>query len=171
MSATLTLRKDLLLDLADELMDGHVSYKFGAKPLLNKEIADVTAADCSGFLRYLLYYASDKRIQMPSGSWHQEEWCKTTGLPKVDYATTASYDGCLRIAFLPKKNGNPRHVWLILNGETIESHGPTKGPNRRSWDLPKLKDNANACFQLACLYSPSVTPVHVFRSPGHCIAP
>ncbi|MDQ3332216.1 MAG: hypothetical protein M3552_16460, partial [Planctomycetota bacterium] len=126
---------------------------------------------CSGFVRYLLYHASDKRVKIAAGSWHQEEWCKNSGLPKVEYSTAGLSDGWLRIAFLPKKNGNPRHVWLILNGLTIESHGRTTGPNRRPWDLPKLKDNAHACFLLAQMYSPSVTPVTFPRSSWYCIAP
>lgn len=171
MVLTLQLEKNVLLSLTDDLMDGHVSYKFGAKPLLTKDPADVKEADCSGFVRYLLYHASDKRIKIPAGSWHQEEWCKNSGLESVAYSTAALNDGCLRIAFLPKKNGNPRHVWLILNGQTIESHGRTTGPNRRPWDLPKLKDNAHACFKLAQTFSLSVLPVMTPKASWYCIAP
>src|SRR5918994_1928183 len=118
MSTSLQIEKSLLFAFADDLMDGHVSYKFGAKPLLNKEPEDVKAADCSGFVRYLLYHVSDK----------------------------------------------PRHVWMILNGQTIESHGRTTGPNRRPWDLPKLRDNAHSCFKLAQPYSLSVMPVTTPKS-------
>jgi hypothetical protein len=171
MSASFQLEKGLLFTFIDDLMDGHVSYKFGAKPLLNKEPGDVKEADCSGFVRYLLYNVSDKRIKIPAGSWHQEEWCKNSKLERVEYSTAALSDGCLRIAFLPKKNGNPRHVWMILNGQTIESHGRTTGPNRRPWDLPKLKDNAHSCFKLAQTYSLSVMPVTTPKASWYCIAP
>ncbi len=171
MAATLQLEKNLLLELAGELMDGHVSYKFGAKPLLTKETSEIKEADCSGFVRYLLYHASDKRVKIPAGSWTQEDWCKKQGLPAVDYSTAALSDGWLRIAFLPKKNGNPRHVWFVLNGQTIESHGHTKGPDRRPWDLPKLKDNAHACFKLAQMYALEIVPVYKAFFPGGCILP
>ncbi len=166
MAATVFLEKNLLLELSAELMDGHVKYVFGAKPLLTKSAADVTEADCSGFVRYLLYHASDKRVKMPSGSWTQEDWCKKSGLPAVEYSTAALSDGWLRIAFLPKKDGHPRHVWLILNGQTIESHGRTIGPDRRLWDLPKLKNDAHACFKLAQMFSLEVGPVYTSYPAG-----
>lgn len=160
MSATLHLERNWLLELAGELMDGHVSYKFGSKPLLTKEPSEVTSADCSGFVRYLLYRASDMQIKIPAGSWNQEDWCKKTGLPKVEYSTAANNDGWLRIAYLPKKNGHPRHVWLILNGRTIESRGGV-GPDRRAWDTPVLKNNAHACFKLAQMYTLELGPITV----------
>ena len=127
--------------------------------MLTKEVSEIKSCDCSGFVRYVLYHSSDQQLKIHAGSWHQEEWCKSTLLAKVDYSTAANSDGWLRIAFLPKKNGKPRHVWFVLNGLTIESRGG-KGPDRRAWDTPVLKKNAHACFKLAQLYSLDVAPTY-----------
>src|SRR5205085_264760 len=106
------------------------------------------AIDCSGFVRYLMYRATHGEVIMPDGSWIQNDWCRHNHFAKVKYATAADADGWLRIAFLPPKKGHAGHVWLILNGMTLESHGH-KGPHSRPWDTAVLKSQVTDCYQLA----------------------
>jgi hypothetical protein len=150
----------VLLDLARQLMDGHIKYGFGSKARFQTKPEEIKAIDCSGFVRYLIYKATDGQVQMPDGSWNQDHWCKTSLLERADYATAASMDGWLRIAFIPVKKatagrpghpghkGHAGHVWLVLNGLTLESHGG-KGPDRRPWDTAVLKSQVSDCYKLA----------------------
>jgi hypothetical protein len=136
------------------LMDGHVIYRLGAKVWNPKTTppAKVTEIDCSGFTKYLTYLVATPRVNLPAGSWHQEQWCKKM-LWKVDYAKEASKsDGKIRIAFRPKTKENPdRHVWFILNGWTIEStsKGVHNGPSSLHWKA--RTSEAKSCYVLGQL--------------------
>jgi hypothetical protein len=95
-----------------------------------------------------MYKATGGAVHMPDGSWIQHDWCKHQKFMTADYNTDArQQDNWLRIAFLPKHEKHPGHVWLVLNGKTLESHGH-KGPDRRLWSTSALK-KVNACYVLA----------------------
>jgi hypothetical protein len=153
----------VLYDLCSRLMDGHIRYGFGSKAAFKTTPEDIKAIDCSGFVRYLIYHVTDGEVIMPDGSWNQNAWCKHNHLITVEFATAADIDGWLRIAFLPPKKGHAGHVWLILNGKTLESHGGV-GPDRRPWDTPILKSQVKNCYKMAQTNSfldspiPGVTP-------------
>jgi hypothetical protein len=159
MSTSIFIDRDLLLEYAAKLMDGHISYGWGDKAGLRQDPSTISKIDCSGLTRYLIYQATDRQLILPQGSWHQHDWCRTKKLERVDYGTAARYDGWLRIAFIPVKY-KFRHVWLILNGRTIESHG-RKGPNRRPWDTPILKKYVSDCYKLAQTYRIEMGPISV----------
>jgi hypothetical protein len=142
----------VLLSLCDQLMDGHISYGFGSKAGFHTKPEQIKAIDCSGFVRYVIYQATSGHVVMPDGSWIQNDWCKAKHFERVKYATAAGNDGWLRIAFLPPKPGHAGHVWLILNGKTMESHGH-KGPHRRPWDTKVLKSQAKDCYKVAMTYA------------------
>jgi hypothetical protein len=144
----MTIEYSRLIDVSNQLMDGHVKYSYGAKAALDKEPSDVTALDCSGFSRYLLYKASNTAIVLPNGSANQKVYCDNQKLTKVEYSTCGEKDGWLRIGFLAKNGSVPGHVWLILDSLTLESCGD-KGPTRRPWDQGVLKKNIWACYKLA----------------------
>ncbi|MGL4420914.1 MAG: hypothetical protein ACRCZF_09645 [Gemmataceae bacterium] len=137
-------------ELCSATMDGHIKYGFGSKAALNAKAADIKAIDCSGYVRWFLYQGTNGTLRIPDGSWVQKDWCEKQGLQEQVYANDAcKLDQIVRIAFLPSVNGHAGHVWLLYGGMTIESHG-SKGPNRRSWDTPVLKNSVNACFAIAC---------------------
>jgi hypothetical protein len=161
-TSSLFIDYDLLLEVSGKLMDGHVSYGLGSKaPSLDCDPAAITKIDCSGFVRYLLYQATDNQVVLPDGSWHQREWCQGKKLAKVDYEEAGSSDGWLRIAFISPRKGHAGHVWLILEGQTLESHGKTKGPDRRPWNTRVLTAGVSACFRLAQMYTITIGPVQV----------
>jgi hypothetical protein len=146
------------MDLVEALMkDGHIKYKLGAKPGLNTKPEDIKSSDCSGFVRYLLYNATNGHMNFGGGgggTWWQNKWCVDQGLDIVDYSTAANSDSHLRVAFIHGGGGKIGHVWLILNGLTIESHGG-KGANRRDWDTASLKNGVNVCYKLARIFAPA----------------
>jgi hypothetical protein len=146
---TINVDMDRLLEIARQMMDGHVKYGLGSKaPSLSCEPSAIKSIDCSGFVRYIIYKATSGAVHMPDGSWIQHDWCKLQKLPTADYKTEAmKLDNWLRIAFLPKHEKHPGHVWLVLNGKTLESHGH-KGPDRRMWNTPALKA-VNAFYVLS----------------------
>lgn len=160
--------KGYLLELCGQLMDGHISYGMGAKAKsLDLEPSQIKSIDCSGFTRYLIYKASGGQIKMVDGSDEQRDWCKKHGLRSQKYSEVAGLsDGCLRIAFIPRtyKNGKSvppyGHVWLVMDGQTIESRGG-KGPSRRSWSSSALTGRVNKCYILANLYSMTMGPITV----------
>ncbi len=132
------------------LMDGHVSYKLGAKAAVSKEPSEIAEIDCSGFLQYVLFHAAHAKIK--GGSWYQNKWCEDEGFAAVDYDTAGPRrDNILRLGYFSKKSGmTAGHIWLLLNGETLESYsGGTKhGPGRRPWDTKALKKNVDSCYEL-----------------------
>jgi cell wall-associated NlpC family hydrolase len=131
---------------------GKVKYKMGAKPPLNGVAGkDFTQSDCSGFVRWILWLATNGHLILPSGSWYQWEWCKDRDFKPTagGYAEGAAlHDRRLRIAFFGAKRGRAGHVWLILNGNTYESYGG-RGVGSRKWDTPVLLKNVEACYVLA----------------------
>lgn len=149
-------RKELDFGVSDmktvlpSLMDGHVHYVLGAKVwhVKTTEPSKITALDCSGFVKYLVYRTASPKINMPAGSWHQEKWCKKY-LRKVDYAKEApKKDGKVRIAFRDKTPSEIRHVWLVVNGWTIEctTKGGKDGPASLPWSVRRKE--TKACFLL-----------------------
>jgi len=148
------------MELVDALMkDGHIKYKLGAKPALKTTPEAITKSDCSGFVRYLMYNATDGAAEIGTGggTWWQNKWCEDQMLEEVDYSTAANNDGILRIAFIHGSKKKVGHVWLILGGQTIESHGGV-GADRRSWDTPKLKAGVDVCYKLATMIAPDLGP-------------
>ena len=135
-----------LIAFCQAMMDGHCSYGFGKKARpLSTAPADVSRIDCSGFVRYLLYQVTDRRVTIPDGSWNQDAWFRGNNFQQVDYADTAKHDGVLRLGYF---SGSPGHIWFVRNGKTLESHG-SKGPNRRKWDTGVLKKNVKRCYVVA----------------------
>jgi len=139
----ITLPIDVRLLLSTEKEMEGIAYKLDGKVPLSEPIEQIDNIDCSAFVRYVLYHATFKRTILPDGSWNQEQWCKESGLPRETYANTMLCDGAVRIAFL---YGKIRHVWLVLDGLTLESYGG-HGPGRRAWNHSHLI-HAGACFRL-----------------------
>ena len=168
--ANIYIESNYLQELCQQMMDGHVSYGYGSKVPLDAEPSQIKKIDCSGFSRWLIYQATDGLVTMVEGSDEQHAWCKKQKLTKQNYFQTAALsDGQLRIAFIPRVYGEggkvakAGHVWLVLDGQTIESHGG-KGPSRRAWNHSSLTARVGACFVLAQLYSLTIGPVVV--TPG-----
>lgn len=131
---------------------GRVKYRLGAKCALDADSHTITKIDCSGFSRWILYRASDGAIKMPDGSQMQLAWVRDQGWRKlVDYSDVQHAEedpSRLFIAFLSPKPGNawPRHVWLVVAGKTMESHG-SGGVNSRPWNTPALR-GCKKCFEV-----------------------
>lgn len=127
---TIDMDPSKVVALADHLIKANVHYKLGAKIAPLAQMDGIDAVDCSGFVRWLIYHATNKKLTIPDGSFYQQEWCEEAGF-KVSTDGGAK-DGAIRIAFLPKIGNSERHVALIHDGFTMESHGGV-GPNRRAW--------------------------------------
>src|SRR5438874_13190273 len=101
------------------LKDGHIHYAMGSKPSLMAKPDKIKSCDCSGFVRYLLYNASDGAITIGNGggTWFENKWCQDENLEEVGYSTAANNDGYLRIAFIHGGGTKIGHVWLIYAGK------------------------------------------------------
>lgn len=136
----------LLLSLVGKVQR-RVKYRLGAKaPSLDCDSTEINSIDCSGWVRYLIYRATHGKVTMPDGSWTQHEWCKRQGFKKCAYANAGLLDGRLRLAFINPTNV-PGHVWIIHNGQTIESYGG-RGPSRRCWNVRVLTRDVSDCYVL-----------------------
>lgn len=135
-----------LLDIVDQLRARAVGYALGAKAILLSPISSIADLDCSGLIRYVLFHATYKRVMVPDGTWWQDDWCQKQGFERIDYKSTAGDgDNRLRIAF--KHVGPVSHAWLVLNGQTIESHRGV-GPDRRDWKTGALYRHVSRCYLL-----------------------
>lgn len=111
---------------------------------------DYSHIDCSGWVRAAVAYATNGAeggpVVIPDGSQNQLDWFASSGFKPTIYENTALRDNRLRIAFLRPHDTSEGvgHVWLVLNGKTMESHAPT-GPNSRDWNTPILS-HCHAAF-------------------------
>lgn len=130
---TLPVDVDTLKLLSDRTVQPGNQYEFGGKVALDADSSTVAASgiDCSGYVRWLLYRATNGRVKIPDGSAVQHEWFRDNGFKLSSVASACLMDQVLRIAFLPPGSGIG-HVALIRDGITFESHG-SAGPNRRQW--------------------------------------
>lgn len=140
---------DLLYRCHENAMKHNPGYSLGGKPpSLSAHANQLEGIDCSGYVRWLLYRATDGRVQMPDGSWFQEQWCQGGGFKKTSYLLHGKLrDNRLRIAFIRASGKKVGHVWLIHNGRTIESYGG-KGPGSRWWLTPALLRGVTSCYVL-----------------------
>jgi LysM repeat protein len=122
-----------VLALHNEL--DHVTYELGAKARMSADPSSIRKIDCSGYVRFVLYNASNGRVDCSpnGGTWWQEKWCNDNRLASSPYDQNGAgaSDGKLRIAF--KKSGGIGHVWLLHNGYTYESYGG-HGVGRKVWN-------------------------------------
>ena len=135
---TIAVNPDVLLDTLHRMQAAGVRYGLGAKaPSLDDAPGTFPAVDCSGFVRYAVWQASQAqaggRVELPDGSVTQHELCRVTFKP-CDKADLGDDDGVLRIAFLSPAQTSEGigHVMLVYRGRTLESHGG-HGPDSRAW--------------------------------------
>jgi len=135
-----------------------VRYRYGAKPPLGAQCAEVREADCSGFVRWLLDRAG---VTLPDGSANQREWVLQQGWRQLaryqDVRYAAKDPSRLFIAFLPPsersgKSGStihvPGHVWLVHEGFTIECHSALRATKPRPWNSAALNKPAAVAFEV-----------------------
>jgi hypothetical protein len=119
--------------------------------------------DCSGFVRYALYRATETKLVIPDGSQNQREWCEKQAADKLlhkvsKYENTNKYltKERLFIAFIkPWTNGcgTIGHVWLIgqfdkdISAETMESYGG-HGVGSRPWNARTLLREVYSVYEL-----------------------
>jgi hypothetical protein len=130
---------------------------------LSTSINSIEHLDCSGFIRYVLYRATETELTIPDGSQIQREWCEQLAaanlLHKVNnYANTNKYitKERLFIAFIkPWTNGCGEigHVWLVgqfnkdIFAETMESYGG-HGVGSRPWNSHTLLREVYSVYEL-----------------------
>jgi hypothetical protein len=111
-----------------------VDYELGAKAdPLSLQAGQFDSIDCSGFVRWAIYHATDHQLVIPDGSYNQHAWVQEQGFKPSVFEDGFLKDGAIRIAFLnPQDGGGVGHVMFINYGETCESHGG-HGPDFRGW--------------------------------------
>jgi len=131
---TLDLDMALLELLHSRVVQPGNQYKLGGKVnRLNADSSVVRAMgiDCSGYVRWILHRSTHDELVMPDGSVQQADWLDDMGFKRSSIEACKLKDGVLRIVQYRPTSGIG-HIALVLNGETIESHGGT-GPDSRPW--------------------------------------
>ena len=140
-----TVNRAKLIEIMNKTF-GSCKYKLGAKPKVIYPPEKIKYSDCSGYVRYVLYHTVEPAIILPSGSWYQEQWA-IANLTPCQYSDASKLDSIVRIAFIGKaaRQNKPGHVWLIVNGRTVECYGGV-GAGRREWDIPVLVERKPRCY-------------------------
>lgn len=142
----------LLLLLSERTVQPGDQYKLGGKaPSLKADSAIIRSLklDCSGYVRWILHRATDDQVVMPDGSDNQAEWLDLHGFKRSTVDAWFRKDGVVRIVHY-NPIGKVGHIAVVLNGETIESHGKA-GPDRREW----TGEGWQGACSVWCLTSPS----------------
>ena len=116
--------------------DAGVAYGFGSKdPNPGSGKVDFSEIDCSGFVRTLLMFAGNGTLDdFPDGSYTQGDWLAAKGLKPTLASNGGNTDGYLRCyVHHPDSLDGTGHVWLTVNGHTVESCGG-RGPCERHWN-------------------------------------
>lgn len=133
---------------------------------LSTPVNSIDNIDCSGFVRYALFHATNGALDIGDGSQNQRGWCEHKAaageLHAVQsYANSAKFINAHRlfICFIkPNTNGcGPvGHVWLVTQYDdgdnhtlagTLESHGGT-GINSRPWNSKTLVREFFSAYEL-----------------------
>lgn len=113
-----------------------VAYGLGAKVPFHGAVPgqDFTKVDCSGFVREVVFRATNPPFDFSDGSVTQHGWVERQGFEKSTVAAGMARDGAVRIAFLSPQDTSIHigHVVLLHDGVTWESHGGL-GPDSRPW--------------------------------------
>jgi len=157
--ATAAVSIDTLESVFSEMDTIGVKYGLGAKAqYLDIDPSKIPAIDCSGFVRYAIYKATNGKLTLPDGSQAQREWCEKSPLRKLaDYSDVqAGTQRSLYVAFIkPWTNGCQAvgHVWFVTKldaddtPDTMESHGGV-GVDSRRWDYLTLKRQVYSCYEI-----------------------
>jgi cell wall-associated NlpC family hydrolase len=153
MSLSIFVDNKRLTEFLKQIMDGHVHYAQHPRVELSTRPEAVHVIDCSGFVRYVLFRVCDIALAQ-DGSWHLNEWCKSYLQSEAEYKCASQMDGIIRVGYFAHPKGKPKHdghIWLILNGWTMESHGGHGrhgGPHRRRWNTKVLTHNVEHSYVL-----------------------
>jgi hypothetical protein len=132
MAKTIEVNRELLVELIKKTCDTKtIKYKMGTKCKIDADSADIKQIDCSGFVRWLIYRISG--FEMVDGSFLQRLSLDNLGFQHCNYTDCAKMDDVLRIAFITPEDGKAGHVFLVCNGQTVESYGG-HGVGRRPWN-------------------------------------
>lgn len=125
-----------LWEVLHHLENENCVYTYGGKaPSLDCDTSEVHGIDCSGFTKYALAKASNQQLIVSDGSFAQNDWCVSQGLPVADYSGIGQYgDGRFFWCFYINPSGIG-HTWFVDGtlGKSLESHGGS-GPSSRAWN-------------------------------------
>lgn len=114
-----------------------VPYVLGAKPPLVDSVPS-RGSDCSGYVRWLVWKATDHRLVLMEGSDGQAQYGEET-LQKVQYvelARNAHTLQCFLCHMRPPREGFG-HIWIVCHGKAYQcSYGA--GVNDKDFDAPSL---------------------------------
>lgn len=129
---SLPIKTDKLFEFLLANRAAGVGYGFGEKdPTPTKSLPiDYSAIDCSGFMRCLIYYATEGQVLLPDGSYLQRQWLKER-FERGQFEDQDLRDSAVRICVFVKRE-SVGHIWLVLNGYTMESCSG-RGPTSRDW--------------------------------------
>src|ERR1017187_6878010 len=121
-------------------------YRYGGKPAYDKSPDEITGADCSGILAYLLHRGSHGLINLPEGSQDQRDVLEHSGNHQiVNYGDIAEADESRIFVHYIRPGyhgtGSIGHTFLTnkphfhTKARSIEAHGPEGCQiGSRDWD-------------------------------------
>jgi cell wall-associated NlpC family hydrolase len=127
-----------------------VRYQLGAKfDSIKAEHPLGHYVDCSGYIRWLIYHGSGGALLLPDGSVNQHAYIQQQLFSTRDYSKAVlNTTGAVYICFLRPTERKAGHVWLLRNGQTMESRGGKGISTRPGWQL-KLLFRPIYCYRLS----------------------
>ncbi len=130
---TLGMTGEKLVALTASLQTPQVPYLWGAKARpLSVQAPEIRGLDCSGFVQWAIFHATEHSVLLPEGSVEQHGWFIRGGFKRSSVDACSLNDGVVRVAFLAPRGEEPGHVMLVLDGATCECYGG-HGVGRRTW--------------------------------------
>jgi hypothetical protein len=127
-----------------------VRYRMGAKfQGINAEHPIGRHVDCSGYIRWLLLHGSGGEFLLPDGSVNQHAFILQQGFPVREYSKALmNTNDAVYINFFRPVGRIAGHVWLLCNGETMESRWG-KGISSRSGISMAYMGRRIYCYRLS----------------------
>ena len=122
---------------------GKKRYGWGYKPKPGSDSHSWLRTDCSGYVRWMISRIAG--VTIPMGSIGQRAWFAANNFKVTSYEHAGLDDGRLRVGVWSPGWRGAGHIWMVLNGRTIESYGG-HGPGRNPWDIYRRR--VEACFVL-----------------------
>jgi cell wall-associated NlpC family hydrolase len=133
-----------------DFIDFGGEYAWGGKvqPISRREPHGVNM-DCSGATRWIMYHASEGKLNLPDGSTSQRDHCERMGFEKVPYSKAIQDNtGAVFLCFAWNLKAKERHVWIVRMRASWESWSGN-GSGVRSPKSLWHRLHCRACYRIA----------------------
>lgn len=124
---------DRTLFLKGVVATDHVTYHLGSKPPIKTSAVSIATSDCSGWARWILYYASGGAVVLVDGSQNQRVAFSASNLKKSSLPACLLHDNILRVITRKADSNGVGHIAFALNGMCYDCSSTFHGVSVHAW--------------------------------------